>query len=553
MRKVTPRSALLVLGMFAVLGTASCTDLTETPYNEVTPQNFHPTAQDVAALMGAVYAPLRSIWMGWYGQIDGQGEVGDILLTPNRPNGWYDGGVYLRNHEHTWDNRRGQDVSLWGEAYGGITSANRVIYQIQNGIAPVAADKQPAVIAELKAIRAYYYDLLMDDFGNIPITTDFADTTLPSQVTRTQAFDFVTSQLDSVIPLLSTETGAATYGRMNKWAAEAILARVYLNAGVYTGTTHYDKVITLCNDIINSGKYQLASTYREPFSENNQNSTENIWDVPYDQVNAPGSNFHMKTLKPELRFVFNMAAQPWGGSAANPQFIDTYDSADTRMDGTPADNGRGGTWLSGPQFTPDHTYGYNFINYVPAYYLPPGDPNLAFNTGYPVWKYEIYAGETGSSNVDYPIVRYAEVLMMKAEALLRTGHPDEAAQIVTQVRQRDFAQTDPAKATVTGAQLQEGSSFNYGWYGEDGVTKDKKGGTPITNGGADIQYGRFLDELGWEFAAEGHRRMDMIRFGVFTTKMWFNHNPDGDTHTRIFPIPYGALNTNPNLKQNPGY
>ncbi len=553
MKKVTPRSALLLLGTLAILGTASCTDLTENPPNEVTPANFHPTAQDVAALIGSVYSPLRNVWMGWYGQVDGQGEPADILLTPNRPNGWYDGGVYLRNHQHTWDDRTGQANSLWGEAYGGITAANRVMYQITTGIAPVAADKQPAVIAELKAIRAYYYDLLMDDFGNIPITTDFSDTTLPTQSTRQQAYDFVTSELEAAIPQLSTETGAATYGRMNKWAAEAILARVYLNAGVYTGTTHYDKVITLCNDIINSGKFQLESTYRAPFSRTNNTSSENIWLVPYDQVNAGGSNFHMKTLKPELRFVFNMAAQPWGGSAANPQFIDTYDPDDTRMNGVPSDNGRGGTWLSGPQFTPDHTYGYDFVNYVPAYYLPPSDPNLAFNTGYPVWKYEIYAGETGSSDVDYPIVRYAEVLMMKAEALLRTGDAAGAAALVTQVRQRDFSQTDPSKATVTGADLMKGSSFDYGWYDEDGVTKTGPGGTPVVNGGADIQYGRFLDELGWEFAAEGHRRMDLIRFGVFSTKMWFNHNPDPDTHLQIFPIPYYALNTNPNLKQNPGY
>jgi hypothetical protein len=74
----------------------------------------------------------------------------------------------------------------------------------------------------------------------------------------------------------------------------------------------------------------------------------------------------------------------------------------------------------------------------------------------------------------------------------------------------------------------------------------------VENGGADIQYGRFLDELGWEFAVEGHRRQHLIRFGVFTTKTWFNHTPQGD-HVTVFPIPEGALDTNSNLTQNPGY
>jgi starch-binding outer membrane protein, SusD/RagB family len=82
--------------------------------------------------------------------------------------------------------------------------------------------------------------------------------------------------------------------------------------------------------------------------------------------------------------------------------------------------------------------------------------------------------------------------------------------------------------------------------------KTAPGGAPVTNGGADIQYGRFLDEIGWEFAAEGHRRQQLIRFGVFTTKTWMNHTPNGDYRT-VFAIPQSRLNTNPKLTQNPGY
>ena len=99
---------------------------------------------------------------------------------------------------------------------------------------------------------------------------------------------------------------------------------------------------------------------------------------------------------------------------------------------------------------------------------------------------------------------------------------------------------------MTGADLLKGSSYNYGIQNEDGSIN----GT----GGDDIMFGRFLDELGWEFAAEAHRRQDIIRFGVFQTKSWFNHSPHSMPETRtIFPIPNDEINKNPKLKQNSGY
>ena len=524
--------ALALAGI--TVGTTSCTDLTETPYDEVTEANFNPTAADLAALMAPVYTPLRA-FMGWYGLIDGQGESADILLTPVRPNGWYDGGVYIRMHEHRWTDRQGQPNTVWNMSYAGINAANRVMYQIESGLIPTSEAVAASTIAELRAMRAYYYSLLLDNFGRVPIVTDFTNTELPEQATRQQVFDFVVSELEATAPLLTEESGTLIHGRMNYWANRGILARVYLNAEVYTGTPKWNEVLTLTQEIIASGKYQLASTYREPFSRTNHTSKELIFAVPYDAINAPGSNFHMKTLKPDLRYVFNMQVQPWGGSASNPQFIDTYDVDDDRLEDT---------WLIGPQFDAQGR-GYNFIQHVPRI------DSTKFENGYPVRKYEIYAGMTGSSDVDYPILRYAEVLMMRAEALMRLGQPGAGA-LVTQVRQRNFKGAAASKAVVTDAELTMGSRYNYGWYDEDGVVKTANGGAPVVGGGADIQYGRFLDELGWEFAVEAHRRVQLIRFGVFTTKMWFNHTPNG-AHRTVFAIPVGALNTNNKLTQNPGY
>ncbi|WP_069658361.1 RagB/SusD family nutrient uptake outer membrane protein [Arcticibacter eurypsychrophilus] len=106
--------------------------------------------------------------------------------------------------------------------------------------------------------------------------------------------------------------------------------------------------------------------------------------------------------------------------------------------------------------------------------------------------------------------------------------------------ERSFT-SNPTLATVTGTQLQGNTVYNYGL---------KNHFTKTTESVTDILYGRFLDELGWEFAAEAHRRQDMIRFGVFTKKSWLSHSPNGDNRS-IFPIPLQELNKNPNLKQNP--
>lgn len=532
----TLNHAVRLAAACAVLGSLACTDLTEAPYNEVTEANFKPSASDLAALMAPAYTPLRAMWMGWYGMVDFQEETADALLTPARPNGWFDGGVYLRLHEHRWDAVQGQPNGLWNTSFNGINAANRVIYQIDKNIIATEASVKTATLAELRGLRAYYYSVLLDNFGNVPIVTDFTATELPAQATRQQVYDFVVKEFTEIIPQLSTLTGTAMYGRMNKFAAQGILSRVYLNAEVYTGTAQWAKVVEVTSEVISSGRFRLDATYTAPFSRNNNTSTEIVFAVPYDQTNATQSNFHMKTLKPDLRFALNLAVQPWGGSASAPQFVDSYDRDDGRLSDT---------WMQG-SIKDAQGRGYEFVKHVPSMTA------TQFENGFPVKKYEIYAGMLGASDVDYPVMRYAEILMMRAEALLRTGQADATAALVTQVRQRNFRGAAASKATVTGAQLSAGSGFNYGWYDTDATVKVAKGGSPVANGGADIRLGRFLDELGWEFAIEGHRRQHLIRFGVFTSKSWFNHAPNGATRT-IFAIPQNAINTNSKLKQNPGY
>jgi hypothetical protein len=250
-----------------------------------------------------------------------------------------------------------------------------------------------------------------------------------------------------------------------------------------------------------------------------------------------------KTLQPISQHTYNLQASPWGGICAIPQFIKTFDPDDNRLKTN---------WIQGPQYDantgqqlgceypPLSTSGHKleFINSLP------GIDSSQEIDGFRLGKYEFRMGALFDLSNDCPFFRYADVLMMKAEALLRTGHADDAAAIVTQVRQRSFL-TNPTKAVVTGADLQKGSVYQYGVAINDVLQGP-------ADGGADIQYGRFLDELGWEFAMEGRRRADMIRFGIFTSKSWLSHKPNGDYRT-VFPIPQPEIDKNNNLKQNAGY
>ncbi|MFP4488104.1 MAG: RagB/SusD family nutrient uptake outer membrane protein [Bacteroidales bacterium] len=526
-------STMILSGLIIFSG---CTDLNEIVYDEVTEDSFDPTTDDLAALIATGYAPLRYI-MGWQGLFDLQEEPADVMITPTRPNGWDDGGTYKRMHWHKWNAQQWQPRNTWITCYNGINKVNLVMKQINEGLVPVDEELKPGFLAELRALRALWYSILCDTHGNVPVITSFSEE-IPEQKTRTEVFNFIIDELTDpdVIDNLSEEVSPATYGRMNKWATYTLLARMYLNAEVYTGTAHWQDCIDACQAVIESTQYDLEPNYKSNFVVNNEGSVEIIFAVPYDNIYAKQWNQHMKTLASQSREVFDMEATPWGGSAANPQFIDTYHPEDKRLTDT---------WLMGQQYTPSGDSVYinkpdkplKFTKELPSLY------STEEYHGYRNGKYEIEIGCKASMSNDFPYFRYADILLMKAECLMRLGSEDEAADLVTLVRSRNFE--DPADAEVTGAELLEDTSFEKGTIDEDGNIDEPGLQTPL-------QYGRFLDELGWEFACEARRRTDLIRFGKFTKYNWFNHVPQGD-HTVLFIIGEQELNTNPNLEQNPGY
>jgi hypothetical protein len=519
---------ILLASMLGAATLYSCTDLNEEVYSEVLASNYQPTEKDLPAIVAPVYSSLRSLMLGWQGYFDLQEEAADAIITPVRPNGWDDGGTYRRMHQHAWTSLQWQPENAWQSSFRSITTVNRVLSQIADGDIPLTTGKEQ-IEAELRAVRAFAYYLLLDNHGNVPIVTDFKDVNLPKQSTRKEVYDFVVKELTEVAPNLS-ENASTTYGQMNRWGAKALLAKIYLNAEVYTGTPQWANAIAQADEVIKSGKYVLDANYSDIFTWTNFNSKEIIFAIPYDEIYGTGNQIHMKTLDPLSRTVYPMNAGPWGGNCAVPQFIDTYDADDSRL----ADS-----WIMGPQ--KNATTGAVVITYNKSV---PSMEKTASTDGYRIGKYKIKPNATGSLDNDFPFLRYADVLMIKAEALLRTGKADEAATIVTEVRKRAF-KNNPAKATVTAADLAKGSKYNYGYQSADGTITERQGGD-------DIMFGRFMDELGWEFAAEAHRRQDMIRFGVYETKKWFNHRPQ-TAQRALFPIPQNELDKNTNLKQNPGY
>jgi hypothetical protein len=527
-----------LMPVLVLLGLNSCNkNLKEVPYSDLSADTYNFT--DAYKAIGISYANMRGMFAhtGYYML---QETSSDEIVMPANGSGWDDGGIYKRIHLHTWNSENPQMNEMFNSFYTGVTNCNRVISQLEGGKIPApAGTTTAALISEMKVTRAFFYWLICDNFGNAPLVTTTAND-LPETADRKTIYAFLVKEITDALPNLSENNDKLMYGRFNKWAAKALLANIYLNAEVYTGQAKWAECLAQCNDIIASGKYSLDPTYRNIFVTQNENSPEIVFAIPFDETLGNGFFTEMYSWHGALKAKVNMQATPWGSGSAMgvSQFIDTYDAADKRLNDT---------WLSGPQFAADgktallgsYDQAGKPLNFTKD--LPDG-LFTGESEGYRMNKFEVKTGAKSNLSNDFPFFRYAEVLMMKAECLLRSGNGGEAATLVTQVRTRDF--NDGAKAVVTAAQLMQNSRYKYGYIEKYKIVDP--GNT------AAIPYGGMLDELGYEFPWEAHRRRDNIRFGVFSTKSWLSHKPNG-AYRILFPIPQPALNSNPKLKQNQGY
>ena len=187
--------------------------------------------------------------------------------------------MWLRSHRHEYNSQEGWLNNAWGELYGGINNCNRVIELFESLVSEgsVAQADAESFISELRVLRAYFYFLLLDAYGNIPIVTAFSggDANPPTS-SRSEVFSFVESELNESVPNLTRSKDATTYGRFNYFAGKALQSRLYLNAGVYTGNDRFGDAIAAADEIINSGLYSLEGDYFANFNENNEGSNENL-------------------------------------------------------------------------------------------------------------------------------------------------------------------------------------------------------------------------------------------------------------------------------------
>lgn len=549
------RIVMILLGVAAF--SQSCTNLDEKLYSQVTPSNFFKTDAEFVAALGAAYTQLGGYASGDVNNL--QETTTDEMVVPTRGSDWDDGGNWRRLHLHSWKFEDNAVSSAWGFCYSGVSTANRLIYQfttLSDG-GQVDADVAAAYIAELRSLRGFFYWQLIDLYGNVPYDNDYANANpTPPQVERATVFSNVVTDLEEAVPLTSQNVDGTTYGRMNYYAGQFLLAKLYLNAKVYTGTAQWAKVVTACDAIINSGKYSLEGNYFANFNVNNSGSKEFIFAIPYDQIFFTGFNLNMQTLHYGSQFTYNLTSQPWNGFCSLEQFYNSYEATDIRRGdiGTPTvPAAKRGNFLAGYQFKnggglvmddgadgadPDGkplNFG-NMGDNVPQ--INEVGPQSWRQSGVRIGKWEYQIGGTSDMSNDFAVFRYADVLLMKAEALWRiSGNASDAAALalVNQVRTR---------AGLTALTSLDGKvSFDMA--------------------GAVVPGGELLNEMGREMFAEHNRRQDLIRFGLWddNSKWTLPFHNVGDQllsdktnhHLNLYPIPKAQLAANPSLHQNPGY
>jgi len=492
------------------LGFVACTDLTEVPTSAIAPENFYKNEEEVLGALASVYAQLRQTVEAYYNVSE---VSADEYIVPTRGTDWYDGGRWLELDRQLWgaNSPTGLDDlnSAWLNLFSGVARANGALAAIDNVTFPDKAIVQ----AELRTLRAFYYFLLQDLFGGVPIV----ETTIlvpPDGNTRAEVFNFIESELNAARTVLPPTWPADMHGRMTKGAADAILASLYLNAEVFAGTVsatgltrgpaRWQDAVTAADRIINSGVYSLAEPWRSNFTYDNHLSPEIILTVKFLNTSGLGLNFLMRALH------YNQyTPQPWNGFATIAETYFAFDPDDQRRQ----------IFLEGRQFHLVTGVPVNDNQGNPLVFTPdiPNPDNTFDYTGVRIAKWAVDPGHVQQdAGNDFANFRLADIYLIKAEALNELGRTAEAIALVNQIRARVFTIPEPIAAATPAA-------FR------------------------DV----ILRERLFELTAEGKRRQDQIRHGKFLLP-WFN-KLQREPYRILMPIPQQQRDANPNLVQNAGY
>jgi hypothetical protein len=542
MNKITYKKPIQRLSIFGtallLAAAASCTDLDVDIKSEYTESNFPITNEEFIAATGQMYTQLRGEIAGSYHMLQEWSTDDGIVVA--RAGNWFDGARFVELHKHTWTPDHPISNTIWTWGYSMVSTSNRLMTMLQD--TPDSPSKSQ-FISEIRTMRALAYFFLLDTYGNVPIVTVFGEEEMPTNSSRDEVFDFIVTELEESMEFLSPEVNSATYGRPTQWMAQAILAKLYLNAfhylssdHSYNGTAMFDEAIAACNAIIASGKYSLVSDYLSIFKpDNGPEISEIIFASPMDAQLAQGLMHQRYELLPQHRDKYGLDFNPSNASSSQKGYYEYFDQENDQ---------RNAIWLTGKQFDSqgnpimvsttrsgfdDKYNGPNpnevieiQVELTPDIILEneaifdKGNDLESQWQGYKIVKYHPDADDFNRfQNNDYVLFRYADILLMKAEAILRGG-------------------TDPNGQTA-----------------EALVNEVYARATGKGNHYASIDLDALFRERTREMAREGWRRNDLIRFGKWEDSWTFK--TDSDPTRRIFPIPATELNINPNLVQNEGY
>jgi hypothetical protein len=450
------------------------------------------------------------------------------MIVPTRGQDWYDNGSWLDLHRQTFTSNSPGALdninSAWVNLFIGVARANVVL----NGIESTNFTGKATMVAELRTLRAFYYYLLMDAFGGVPIVTDPAIEARPRN-TRAEVFAFVESELKAARGDLPPTWSAEMNGRVTQGAADAILASLYLNAQVFTGTVtaaglqpgtqHWSDALAAANAVIGSGRYTLTTDanqsctpagcgWRKNFTADNNLSPEIIFAVKYINVVDIGLNFLMRALHYNQ---YSGAESPWNGFSTLAETYAAFDPVDRRTQ----------IFLAGPQV--------NLVTGQPTtdrqgnpLVFDPNIPDVTAATegqGIRITKWPVDPAHVSRNNGnDYAWFRLGEMYLIRAEAENELGQTAAAIADLNTLRARVFSPAKPLSAGLSQAEVRAA----------------------------------VLKERLFEMTMEGKRRQDLIRFGQFTNGTWYAKTRS-DPWKVLFPIPQTQIETNPQLEQNPGY
>lgn len=494
---------------FTVITFAGCTKLDEQLGSQLSTGGSSGGAVSPAQILAGTYDAMRGPFQEQSQVWAAQEHTTDEVIGPTRAGDWDDNGVWRVMHSHQWD----PNHAFLADTYRNL---GRVVFSSSDLL---RFSPTPQQAAEGRMLRAMANFFLVEGWDQVPYRENTAD---PLEVPKVRkgaaALDYIISELTAIIPTLPD----GPVNRCNKNAARVLLMKCLLSKGVMANraaptfaAADMNQVISLANTIM-AGSYTLTPNFFDNFAPtNNVLSTENIW----TSENIGGSSSGNVRSRWFLTLHYNQNPSGWNGFTTLSDFYGKFASSDLRRGGNPYP---GMTNVSGirPGFLIGQQLDQNGLllkdrtgaplAFTPQVKLTETGSNLEV-TGIRVVKYPIdYTGGDNANN-DYVYFRLADVMLMKAEAILRGGtDPQTPLQLVNLVRARSSA------ATLSAVTL-------------------------------DI----LLDERGRELYWEGYRRMDLIRFGKYL-QPW-QEKAASDPKVLIFPIPARTLAANPNLAQNPGY